>query len=98
MENKEIINLSKSIFWICFSMGSIFLVGGVLTKASGFAVGGYLLLIFGTPLNLLCVLGFLLYGMICRSRLRACVKAIGILSINIPIAVLYTVIGINLSH
>ncbi|MGL6129224.1 hypothetical protein [Chryseobacterium artocarpi] len=96
MANKEIINLSKSIFWVCFAMGSIFLLGGVFTKASGFVVGGYLLLLFGTPLNLLCVLGFLLYGMVYRKRFRVCMKAIGILSINIPIAVLYTIIGFKL--
>lgn len=95
MKDREIINLSKSIFGICLTIGSICLLGG-LFKNESFAVAGYLLLLFAAPLNLLFVLIFLTCGLVNRSRLKIFVKAIGILSINIPIAVLYTVIGLYL--
>ncbi|WP_419489409.1 hypothetical protein [Chryseobacterium bernardetii] len=93
MKDREIINLSKSVFGLCFTIGSICLLGG-LFKQESFAVAGYLLLIFATPVNLLFVLFFLIFGFVNRSRLKICVKAIGILSINIPIAVLYAAIGL----
>ncbi|AZB35240.1 MULTISPECIES: hypothetical protein [Chryseobacterium] len=93
MKDREIINLSKSVFGLCFTIGSICLLGG-LFKQESFAIAGYLLLIFATPVNLLFVLFFLIFGFVNRSRLKICVKAIGILSINIPIAVLYAAIGL----
>lgn len=93
MENKQIINLSKSVFGLCFSLGSICLLGG-LFKQEPFAAAGYMLLIFATPINLLFVLTFLICGLVNRSSWKACIKAIGILSINIPIAILYAVIGL----
>jgi hypothetical protein len=65
-----------------------------IIQAESFAIAGYLLLIFATPVNLLFVLFFLIFGFVNRSRLKICVKAIGILSINIPIAVLYAAIGL----
>lgn len=93
MKDQEIINLSKTVFGVCFILGSICLLGG-LFKQESFAAAGYMLLIFATPINLLFVLTFLICGFVNRSSLKACIKAIGILSINIPIAVLYTVIGL----
>ncbi|AZA92233.1 MULTISPECIES: hypothetical protein [Chryseobacterium] len=95
MKDREIINLSKSIFGICLTIGSICLLGG-LFKNESFAVAGYLLLLFATPINLLFVITFLIGGLVNRSRLRIYVKAIGILSINIPIAALYSIIGLYL--
>ncbi|WP_347219520.1 hypothetical protein [Chryseobacterium sp.] len=94
MKDQEIINLSKTVFGVCFILGSICLLGG-LFKQESFAAAGYMLLIFATPINLLFVLTFLISGFVNRSSLKACIKAIGILSINIPIAVLYTVIGLS---
>ncbi|MBP2618767.1 hypothetical protein [Chryseobacterium jejuense] len=93
MKDQEIINLSKSVFGLCFIIGSICLLGGLFRQES-FAVAGYLLLLFGAPLNLLLVLVFLICGLANRPRLKTYGKAIGILSINIPIAVLYTAIGL----
>ncbi|SDJ88973.1 hypothetical protein [Chryseobacterium jejuense] len=95
MKDQEIINLSKSVFWICFVIGSICLLGG-LFKQESFAVAGYLLLLFATPINLLLVLVFWICGLVNRPRLKTYDKAIGILSINIPIAILYTFIGLYL--
>ncbi|WP_160139187.1 hypothetical protein [Chryseobacterium sp. c4a] len=96
MENKEIINLGKSIFGVFFILGTIFLLGAIITKENGFAGAGYMLIYFGVPANLLCVFSFLIYGLVYRSKFLACLKAVGILSINIPIAILYGAIGISL--
>ncbi|MEJ5105340.1 hypothetical protein [Chryseobacterium sp. MYb328] len=95
MEDKEIINLSKSIFGGCLALGTICLLGGVF-KLEPFVAAGYMLLIIATPVNLFLVLAFLIHGLVNRSSLKTCIKAIGILSINIPIAILYAVIGICL--
>lgn len=96
MENKEIINLGKYIFGVFFILGTIFLLGGGITRAEVFAGAGYMLIYFGVPANLLCVLSFLIYGIVHLPKFWTCLKAIGILSINIPIAILYAVIGNNL--
>ncbi|MGE8554362.1 MAG: hypothetical protein ACN6OB_10585 [Chryseobacterium jejuense] len=93
MKDQEIINFSKSVFGLCFIIGSICLLGG-LFKQESFAAAGYLLLLFATPLNLLLVLVFLICGLVNKPRLKTYGKAIGILSINIPIAILYAVIGL----
>lgn len=96
MENKEIINLGKSIFGLFFILGTICFLGGVITRAEGFAGAGYMLIYFGVPVNLLCVLFFLIYGIVHLPKFLDCLKAVGILSINIPIAILYAVIGLSL--
>ncbi|MCJ7934617.1 MAG: hypothetical protein MUW56_13540 [Chryseobacterium sp.] len=96
MKDQEIVDSGKYVFGLFFVMGSICLLGGLLTKLEAFAAGGYLLIIFGSILNLFFVLGLLIYGMINKAKSKACLKAVGILLINIPIAVLYAVIGISL--
>ncbi|CEJ68577.1 hypothetical protein BN1195_00865 [Chryseobacterium oranimense G311] len=97
MENHEIIKFGKSVFKLFFLLGNICLFGYLITRNSAFAVGGYMLLIFGTFINLLFVIGFLIYGIVYQSKLDACLKAIGLLMINIPIAILYAFIGLNLN-
>ncbi|WP_426477093.1 hypothetical protein ACP3T3_17710 [Chryseobacterium sp. CBSDS_008] len=94
-KGSEILYFAKSLFGLCFILGSICFFGQLLTKAVEFAVGGYMLLIFGTFFNILVILGLLIYGWVYKPRLNECLKAIGILLINIPIAVLYAVIGVN---
>ncbi|UWX59265.1 hypothetical protein N0B40_12705 [Chryseobacterium oranimense] len=97
MKDYEIINFGKYLFGLFFILGNICLFGYLITKNSAFAVGGYMLLIFGTLINLLFVIGFLIYGIVYQSKLDACLKAIGLLMINIPIAILYAFIGLNLN-
>jgi len=96
MKNNEIINFGKYIFGGCFILGNICLFGYIITRNDSFAAAGYMLLILGTFINLLSVIGLLIYGIASQSNLNACLKAIGILMINIPIAILYALIGINL--
>jgi LIVCS family branched-chain amino acid:cation transporter len=98
MKDSEILYLGKSLFALCLVLGSLCLIGYLTTRMEEFAIGGYMLLIFGALLNLLVILGLLIYGCVHRSRLNECLKAIGILLINIPIAILYTVIGLNSLH
>ncbi|MGC5746155.1 hypothetical protein [Chryseobacterium sp. NFX27] len=96
MKDHQIINIGKSIFGLCFLLGNICLFGYLITGNEDFAVGGYMLFIFGTLLNLLFVIGLVIYGIAIQSKLNACLRAIGILMINIPIAILYAVIGTNI--
>lgn len=98
MKDSEIIDLGKGIFRVFFSVGTLCLLGALVTKDDWFAGAGYLLIIFGVPVNLLCILGFLTYGVINTSKFKECMIAIGILLINIPIAIFYTAIGLNSLH
>lgn len=95
MKNSEIINVSKVIFGVFFSVGTLCLLGALVTKDDWFAGAGYLLIVFGVPVNLLCVLGILTYGVINTSKFKQCMIAILILTANIPIAFLYAVIGLS---
>lgn len=95
MKEHEIINIGKYIFGLCFTLGNICLFGYLITKIDGFAYYGFLLLVFGTVLNLFVALGLLIYGIIHEWRFDAWLKAIGILMINIPIAILYGFIGLT---
>lgn len=97
MKDHEIINFGKYLFGFFFVLGNICLFGYLITRNETFAVGGYMLLILGTFVNLLLVIGLLTYGIADQSKLSACLKAIGLLMINIPIAVLYAFIGLNLN-
>ncbi|MBB6371903.1 hypothetical protein [Chryseobacterium shigense] len=97
MKNDEIIHTGKCTFWLFFILGNICLFGYLITGNGSFAGGGFMLLIFGTIINLLLVIGLLIYGIASRSKLNACLKAIGLLTINIPIAYVYAVIGLSLN-
>lgn len=96
MKDHEIVNLGKYVFGLFFTLGNICLFGYLITKIDDFAYYGFILLVFGTALNLLVALGLLIYGIVHESKSDACIKAIGILMINIPVAILYAVIGLNL--
>ncbi|MDQ1858775.1 hypothetical protein [Chryseobacterium sp. WLY505] len=95
MKDSEIINLGKAVFGIFFSIGTLCLLGALITKDNWFAGAGYLLIVFGVPVNLLCILGFLTYGVINTSKFKECMIAILILTANIPIAFTYAVIGLG---
>jgi LIVCS family branched-chain amino acid:cation transporter len=95
MKDSEIIDLAKAVFGVFFSIGTLCLLGALITKNNGFAGAGYLLIVFGVPVNLLCILGFLTYGVINTSKFKECMIAILILTANIPIAFLYALIGLS---
>jgi hypothetical protein len=95
-KDSEIINLSKAVFGVFFSVGTLCLLGALITKNDWFAGAGYLLIIFGVPVNLLCILGLLTYGIVNTSKFKECMIGILILTANIPIAYTYTIIGLSL--
>ena len=97
MNNKQILNIGKYVFGSSFLLGNICLFGYLITRLDLFAVGGFMLLIFGSVFNLLVILGLLIYGFAHKSKLNTCLQAMTILLANIPIAVLYAVIGLSLN-
>lgn len=97
MDNKEILNIGKYVFWLSFLLGNICLFGYLITRISEFAIGGFMLLIYGSILNLFIIAGLLVYGLIYPTKLQTCLRSVGILLINIPIAALYAAIGLNLN-
>jgi LIVCS family branched-chain amino acid:cation transporter len=96
MKNKDILNIGKLLFWICFFLGNVCLFGYIISENKQFAIGGYLLVVFGTIINLLTILGLGIYGLINKAQLKTCMKASMIMCINIPVAIIYFYIGISL--
>lgn len=96
MKNTNIINIGKIFFISSFVLGSICLLGFLLSKNSDFAVAGYLMLIYGTIFNLAAILCLSIYAFIKPQFSKECIQAILYMLINIPIALLYAVLGISL--
>ncbi|KQS93694.1 hypothetical protein [Chryseobacterium sp. Leaf394] len=97
MKNSTIKNIGNYTFWLCFILGNICLLGNIITKNIDFALCGFVLLYLASALNLLIIFGLLIYGFFRRSQLPNCFSASAILCINIPIAALYTYIGLTLN-
>ncbi|WP_300685257.1 hypothetical protein [Chryseobacterium sp.] len=97
MKDQHIINMGKIVFSLCCLLGNICLFGYLFTKNGDFAIYGFILLVFATFLNLLIIIILFIYSVLYETRSEACVKAIGILMLNIPIAVIYALIGLNLN-
>ncbi|MCI3937705.1 hypothetical protein MQX03_10855 [Chryseobacterium aahli] len=97
MKNQSFIYFGKCVFALFLILGNISLFGYVLTKFDSFAIFGFLLLIYGTLINLLIVIILFVYGLFEKEQFKYCLSAIGYISINIPIAILYAVIGLNLN-
>jgi hypothetical protein len=96
MENKKIISVGKFFFWLSFVLGNICLLGYIISKSNQFAIGGYLLLVFGSIINLVVILYLVIYGLINKSQLKFCMRASTIICINNPIAIIYFYIGTSL--
>ncbi|MBW7676931.1 hypothetical protein [Chryseobacterium chendengshani] len=96
MDNKKIISLAKIFFWVSFILGNICLFGYIISKNDVFALTGYFLLLIGTVINLMLVIGLITYGLANNAQLKICMKASAIICINIPFAILYYFIGMSL--
>lgn len=96
MENFKIIHIGKSLFWLSFMLGNICLFGYIFSGNTSFALGGYLLLIYGTIINLLAFFGLMIYGLMNPNYKSEAVKSAMILLINIPFAILYFCIGTSI--
>ncbi|SIQ37474.1 branched-chain amino acid:cation transporter, LIVCS family [Chryseobacterium sp. RU37D] len=96
MNDSIIESIGKYTFGLFFLLGNIRLFGYVLTKNDEFAAGGLTLIILGTVINLIIIISLLIYGVILKSKLNVCLKATGIMLLNVPVAVIYNIIGINI--
>lgn len=96
MNDQSLITLGKSVFWLFFILGNISMIGYIMSKNDEFAVGGFMLLIFGSMINLLIIAAILVYAWVDVRRRNACMKAVMIILINIPIAIVYFFIGISI--
>ena len=96
INNLTIIHIGKSLFWLSFLLGNICLFGYLISNELFFAIGGYFLLIFGSSVNLLAFVSLILYGVFNRNQYEESMKSALILLINIPIASLYTWIGLSI--
>ncbi|MET3038276.1 hypothetical protein ABXT08_19490 [Chryseobacterium sp. NRRL B-14859] len=95
MKDQHIVYIGKLVFGSCFLLGNIGLFGYLITKNADFDAQGFHLLFFGAAVTLLIVLMLLVYSVIDQSKSDACLKAIGILMLNIPIAIIYAIIELN---
>lgn len=84
------------IFGLFFLAGNICLFGYMITKEFWFADSGFMLIIYGSVFNLVALAILLAYGIIEKAKRRVCFRSAAMLLINIPFAVLYTIIGWNL--
>ena len=95
MNEKTIITIGKTLFWLSFGLGNICLFGYIFTKSNSYIKGGILLLGWGFYINLIAVLVLIVYGIFDKSKLNVCLKSAGIMLLNIPFAMIYTVIGMS---
>ncbi|SDQ29941.1 branched-chain amino acid:cation transporter, LIVCS family [Chryseobacterium soldanellicola] len=96
MEKNSIINIGKTVFAFSFLLGNFCLFGYLFTKNEEYAFAGLILLFFGSILNLGVIAGLLIYGFLHKNKLETCIKSSMILLINIPVAIVYAVIGLNI--
>lgn len=96
MKNSPVQIITKITFWLSFILGNICLFGYLISKNGYFAVGGYLFLFIATLINVLVIIGLLIYAFFNRNKMQICLKSISILLINIPIAALYAWIGLEI--
>lgn len=96
INNLKIIHIGISLFWLSFLLGNICLFGYLISNEMFFAIGGYFLLIVGSSVNLLAFVSLILYGVFNRNKYNESLKSALILLINIPIAFLYTWIGLSI--
>ncbi|CAD7802460.1 hypothetical protein CHRY9390_00932 [Chryseobacterium aquaeductus] len=96
MNDKTILKIGNYTFGLFFLLGNICLFGFIITDKVDFALGGYFLLMFGSVLSLIIVLGLIIYGLINKRQIKSCLRAAAVICINIPIAILYFYIGTSL--
>lgn len=88
--------IAKTTFWLCLIAGNICLFGFIISRIEYFAFAGFCLLYIATLINVLVIIGLFIYGFVKKEEMKNCLKSISILLINIPIATLYTWIGLEI--
>lgn len=97
MKDQHIVNIGKYVFGLFFLLGNLFFFGFFITGNTWLVEWWIVIFIFGTGANLLMVLGLLFYGLASRLKMSSCLKAIGFMLLNIPLAFLYIILGIHLT-
>lgn len=95
MKDQNIVYFGRFIFGLFFLTGNICLFGYILTKEYWFTDSGFLLITYGTVFNVFVLSVLLIYAVADRSVRKACLHSAAILLLNIPFAILYTIIGWN---
>jgi hypothetical protein len=95
MDEKTIINIGKMLFSASFLLGNICLFGYVSTGNEFFVNSGFLVLQWGFLINLATIFILIIYGIMYNSNLDACLNSSAIMLINVPIAIIYIFIGIE---
>jgi len=95
MKNENILSIGKFFFWLSFILGNICLFGYMISKNEDFALYGFMLLIFGSVINIVVITSILIYGSFNKIHLEACYKSTGIILLNVPISILYAFVGLT---
>ncbi|SMP18848.1 hypothetical protein [Chryseobacterium profundimaris] len=96
MDEKTIIKIGKTLFWTSLLSGNICLFGYVFTQHEFFINSGFLVLQLGFLINLATIFILIIYGIMYNNKLDACLKSSAIMLINVPMAIIYIFIGIEL--
>jgi len=101
------LKIGKCTFWISFIIGNLFLFGCLfgllldfLFRNKDFAVWsailGYCYLYVATAINLIILFVLLIWGILEKDKQKRCFTSVGIMLINIPLAILYAFVGLGL--
>lgn len=96
MKDQNILNFGKIIFMLFFLAGNTCFFGYIFTKEFWFADSGFMLITYGSIFNLVVISILLIYAVTNKANRKACLHSAAILLLNIPFAMLYTIIGWNL--
>lgn len=88
-------NIGKTFFWTSFLCGNFCLFGNLISGEEGFAIAGLLVLVYGGLINLLVLIGILIFGFFNEDHRQNCYNSALIMLINIPIALLYAFMGLS---
>ena len=97
MKDNHIINTGKYVFGLFFLLGNLFFSGFFITKSTWFMEWWIIIFFYGIGANLFMVLGLLFYGLANRLKMNTCLKAVGLILLNVPLAFLYIILGIHLT-
>ena len=96
MEDFNYLLLAKRVFVTSLFFGLSILVAYLFTRSIGFAIFGYLYLIFAGVINTLILLFFLTIAVFNKEKRIECFQSILILGINIPLSIFCAILGDSL--
>ena len=106
MKNLNSLKIGKYTFWVSFGIGNLFLIGflfGAAIKVEDIAIGSAMFSIF--YLILATIVNIFILILLCfdisivkKENRKQYFKGMGIILINIPLAILYSIIGMSLLY